>query len=57
LKLGVVERVFEEGGAEALNERLGRALSEAIEDYMRMDAAALKAQRYLKFRSIGGQAL
>lgn len=55
--LGVIERIFPEGEPDALNESLRRALAEALEGYARMDGAALARQRYLKFRSIGGQAL
>ncbi len=56
-KLGVVERVFEEGEVASLNERLRRALSESVAGYMAMDEQALTEQRYRKFRIIGGQAL
>jgi acetyl-CoA carboxylase alpha subunit len=55
--LGVVERVFEEGDCASLNERLGRALKDAVQKYAEMDAGALADQRYRKFRIIGGQAL
>jgi acetyl-CoA carboxylase carboxyl transferase subunit alpha len=57
MKLGVVERVFEEGDNASLNERLGRALADAVQKYSAMDASALTDQRYRKFRVIGGQAL
>jgi len=57
LRLGVVERVFEEGDCSSLNDRLKRALSEAVRRYQAMDPAALTRQRYLRFRIIGGQAL
>jgi acetyl-CoA carboxylase carboxyl transferase subunit alpha len=57
LRLGVVERVFEEGEVASLNERLRRALSESVAGYMAMDEQALTEQRYRKFRIIGGQAL
>lgn len=57
MKLGVVERVFEEGDSASLNERLGRALKDTVERYAAMDAGALADQRYRKFRIIGGQAL
>jgi acetyl-CoA carboxylase carboxyl transferase subunit alpha len=57
LRLGVVERVFEEGESTSLNNRLRDALAETIEQYERMDAPALADKRYLKFRAIGGQAL
>jgi acetyl-CoA carboxylase carboxyl transferase subunit alpha len=57
LRLGVVERVFEEGDSTALNRRLKDALTETLEKYDRMDASALADQRYRKFRAIGGQAL
>lgn len=55
--MGVVERVFPEGEAAALNETLRLALSEALGRYRGMGAEALRQQRYMKFRVIGGQAL
>ena len=57
MRLGVIERVFEEGDNTSLNQRLGRALAETVEKYTLMDASALADQRYQKFRVIGGQAL
>ena len=57
LRLGVVERVFEEGESASLNNRLRDALTETLEQYKRMDASAITDQRYQKFRAIGGQAL
>ena len=57
LRLGVVERVFEEGENASLNARLRDALTETLEQYGNMDASALTDQRYQKFRAIGGQAL
>jgi acetyl-CoA carboxylase carboxyl transferase subunit alpha len=57
LRLGVVERVFEEGENDTLNARLRDALTETLEQYGHMDASALADQRYQKFRAIGGQAL
>lgn len=56
-RLGVVEKIFEEGDVSSLNERLKRALTETISRYQTTDPEALAEERYRKFRIIGGQAL
>jgi acetyl-CoA carboxylase alpha subunit len=56
-RLGVVEKIFEEGDVSSLNERLKRALTETVLRYQAMGPDALTGQRYRKFRIIGGQAL